>query len=191
MGVTNLFPLPVYESDDLFIVGKKELDNLAVTYKDNVCVSANYRVLELDVFSKLKSHIEEHIKRFVYDYLNVNEDIEFYITESWVNYMLKDGHHHPHHHPNSILSGVFFISGDSSPLVLYSEENYPFKYLRLSGGDESTWIFPNIPGKLILFPSHVNHYVEKNKSDDVRISLSFNTFVKGNINTSPLQSLTL
>ena len=35
--------------------------------------------------------------------------------------------------------------------------------------------------KLILFPSHVTHFVESNMHDTPRISLSMNTFIKGSI----------
>ena len=31
-------------------------------------------------------------------------------------------------------------------------------------------------GKLVLFPSKLNHFVTKNKSDEQRISLAFNCF---------------
>ena len=36
-------------------------------------------------------------------------------------------------------------------------------------------------GKLLIFPSKLNHSVEPNTKDDLRISLSFNTWLKGEI----------
>ena len=41
-------------------------------------------------------------------------------------------------------------------------------------------------GDLILFPSELEHYVELVKSSSDRISLSFNTFVRGNIGSDEL-----
>ena len=41
--------------------------------------------------------------------------------------------------------------------------------------------FNNENGKLVLFPSTLLHAVAKNKSDVERISLSFNTFIKGQL----------
>ena len=43
------------------------------------------------------------------------------------------------------------------------------------------WQIPNENFKLILFPSYLEHFVESNKSDTPRISLSMNTFIKGSI----------
>jgi cupin superfamily acireductone dioxygenase involved in methionine salvage len=34
-------------------------------------------------------------------------------------------------------------------------------------------------GELLLFPSHLQHRVNTTKNDNVRISLAFNSFVKG------------
>jgi len=36
-------------------------------------------------------------------------------------------------------------------------------------------------GELILFPSNIQHSVPVNQSDEERISLSFNTWIKGNM----------
>ena len=38
-------------------------------------------------------------------------------------------------------------------------------------------------GDLVLFPSHLSHLVPSNLSDEERISLSFNTWVKGSLGT--------
>ncbi len=39
--------------------------------------------------------------------------------------------------------------------------------------------FETVQGSLILFPSLLEHDVDKNRSDRVRISISFNTYVRG------------
>ena len=36
-------------------------------------------------------------------------------------------------------------------------------------------------GKLLIFPSKLNHSVEPNTKDDLRISLSFNTWLRGEV----------
>ena len=36
-------------------------------------------------------------------------------------------------------------------------------------------------GKLIIFPSRLMHDVSRNTQDDLRISLSFNTWIKGEV----------
>jgi hypothetical protein len=47
------------------------------------------------------------------------------------------------------------------------------------GNNSESWWFEATAGKLILFPSSLTHMVPEVKGDDVRISLSFNTFPVG------------
>ena len=44
---------------------------------------------------------------------------------------------------------------------------------------------------MILFPSNVEHMVQEYLGDTPRITLSFNSFVRGNVNTDPLTRLSL
>ena len=46
-------------------------------------------------------------------------------------------------------------------------------------------------GDLILFPSTLMHSVKTNTSNKERISLAFNSFIKGTVSTSPLNQLDL
>ena len=41
------------------------------------------------------------------------------------------------------------------------------------------WSFPMKTGNIILFPSSLNHGVKQKEGKNTRVSLSFNTFVKG------------
>ena len=48
--------------------------------------------------------------------------------------------------------------------------------------NSETWFFPVNNNELLLFPSCITHQVEPNeKATTDRISLSFNTFVKGTL----------
>ena len=49
-------------------------------------------------------------------------------------------------------------------------------------------MLPMKRGELILFPSNLSHSVPINQSDEERISLSFNTWPKGNM--GDIKSLT-
>ena len=46
-------------------------------------------------------------------------------------------------------------------------------------------------GDLILFPSTLMHSVKTNVTEDERVSLAFNSFIKGTISTMLLNQLTL
>ena len=44
-----------------------------------------------------------------------------------------------------------------------------------------TYYFHPKEGRLLIFPSSLEHSVEKKKGSNLRISLAFNVFIKGNI----------
>jgi hypothetical protein len=73
------------------------------------------------------------------------------------------------------ISGVFYVKvpeGDSGRLVLVD----PRTRVNMSEKRLRSLNFPIDPkeGTFVLFPSWLEHYVEPNKSDDIRISISFN-----------------
>ena len=149
--------------------------------------SKNSYVLKSKELRGLKNFIEKHIDFYAHDLLKVSRKHKFYITQSWFNINRKGEDHHLHYHANSLISGVFYIAGDECPIHFSNsrkcvfgdgydveiEENNEFNVL--------DWWVPNTNFKLILFPSHVLHYVPPNDSDTPRISLSMNTFIKGTI----------
>ena len=57
--------------------------------------------------------------------------------------------------------------------------------------NSKSWSMPPINGEMLLFPSSVEHYVTPYTGITPRITLSFNTFVKGNINKQSLTRLSL
>jgi len=90
----------------------------------------------------------------------------------------------PHLHTGCFLSGVFYIksSEDSSKLTMLStvptlEHMTPIDAVQeFNIWNSSRWITNPTPGKLILFPSWVIHYVD-GYSKDERISFAFNTIL--------------
>lgn len=111
----------------------------------------------------------------------------------WYNVNYKHSSNREHTHPNSFLSGVYYIqaptnSGNITFLRANSEhDKMEFIHrqitehnLQVDNNRINTehWYVPT-PGLLILFPGHLTHYVKQNLTDEVddrRISLSFNFF---------------
>ena len=62
----------------------------------------------------------QNIKKFLNqcckDYLDKiicpKNDIDLYITQSWLNYTKENQYHHKHEHPNSVISGVLYFDSD-------------------------------------------------------------------------------
>ena len=121
-------------------------------------------------------------KECIDDYCNtiVNSDQRLVITQLWGNKNPKGSRHHEHVHPNSIISGVFYLRQDPKlPPIQFSKSNQhgikldPKKYNTFNA---ETFLLPCVAGELILFPSNLRHSVPQNQGEEERISLSFNTF---------------
>jgi len=80
---------------------------------------------------------------------------------------------------------MFFDDNDdeSLPPIRFHRtlEMFPleFEFDDLNESNASCRSFKTVQGSLILFPSLLEHDVEKNRSGRTRTSISFNTYVRG------------
>ena len=75
--------------------------------------SLNTNLLDDPVFKNLKKILTNHLNLYfkkVFDPLE--KDLKVYITQSWANYTSQNQYHHMHSHPNSFISGVFYIKAN-------------------------------------------------------------------------------
>ena len=142
-------------------------------------------VLDHPTLSTLKKEIELCINYYKDTVLNCKDKIEIYITQSWINVTEQNQYHHLHTHANSFLSGVLYIQSDEeNNKITFVQDRYeaikliPAEY---NQWNSTTWWLPTGVADLILFPSSLTHEVSTNKSVNPRISLSFNTFIKGTL----------
>lgn len=161
-------------------------------------VSNNSYVLDMKIAIDLRAFILENVKHYFHEILLVADNVEIYLTQSWVNFNKKKTSHHRHYHPNSIVSGVFYIDGEFSPLqierpnkpdVFGSSFSFPYKGNNFL--NTHLWEVANINSRSVIFPSSCYHSVEENDSDTERISLAFNTFVRGKFSDDILSEINL
>ena len=154
--------------------------------------SVDHIILDNPELKKIRTFVETKLNKFVTEILRSTNT--FVITQSWVNISGLGQSHHRHTHPNSIVSGVFYINSkkelppiefrkNTEPVIQLSTKDYgPF--------NNESLMFPAQSGELLIFPSTMIHSVPVNKYDEKRISLSFNTWVKGDLgDASRLTSL--
>ena len=188
--INNLFPTPVLAAELGRPFTKKEINFVKNTF--NKCRKNEGNLLSLDNFilnnkelKNIKKFIESQCKYYLENIICPNNDIELYITISWLNYTLKNGFHHAHTHQNSVISGVFYFDVDEktdSILFLKNEYNQiDTSPKNFNSWNSKTWWLPIKNGQLLMFPSNLNHAVQTKKTDGTRISLSFNTFLKGEL----------
>ena len=128
--------------------------------------------------------------------MSPQDNVKLEITQAWVNYTKNGQYHHKHAHPNSIISGVFYIQAakDIDKLHFYNELYQQTKIMPkvFHVYNADSWWLPTETGQLLLFPSRLVHMVEPTTGEDDRISLSFNSFYKGKLgDDNMLTSLTL
>jgi len=190
-AIYPLFPYPLvvcarnYEftsSENKYISELEMIDN------NGNLMSKNDKVLDSKELSELKRFIDEQILNFKKNLLRIKDENEIFITQSWVNTSNPDQYHPKHKHPNSVISGVMFLdeNNDASlPPIRFHRtlEMFPlnFQFDELNEFNASAREFDPVQGMLMLFPSLLEHDVEKNSSDRVRTSISFNTFVRGRV----------
>lgn len=181
-SVHPLFGSPLMISGEEYQLDEDELEYIRVQSK---CLigsnerSADTYILENESLSNLKHFLEHQTKVYVHDLLCITNDI--CITQSWINYNKHGENHHLHNHSNSIVSGVFYVKGDTPIRFHTFNTHWPLAldYSKSNFYNSEELIFNAKPGKVFLFPSTLFHSVDTNQSGDERISIAFNTFVKG------------
>ena len=178
----QIFPTPVliikYDGD--LSKELKYVDNLP--YKEQKA-NSNFKtqdtyLLEIEELKNIKNFFYESLNRFT---KNISQsDQRLVITQCWANKNPPGSKHHEHFHPNSIISGVFYLKQDKTlPPIQFAKSIQsamkldPKKYNNLNS---ETFLLPCTDGELILFPSNLKHSVPTNMGKEARISLSFNTF---------------
>jgi len=204
MIIRSLFPEPVYFSELERKLTRQELKTIN-EYKKKTCkntgntTTTNNYVLEHKALKNLKEDLDKKIIDYFDKVVCTNNSIIPYITQSWMNYTTKGENHHKHSHPNSYVSGIFYINAKKGvDRIKFYNSHYQnilpitLDVTKFNIFNASSWWYPVKTGDIILFPSSLEHGVDKKKETNIRISLSFNVFIKGKIgNNSKLTELVL
>jgi len=193
MQIYQLFPEPVYFTTLERELTKGELKEIntqkTLTYTNvsNITSKDTY-ILNNKALKKLKKDLYTKVIDYFDKIICTNDSITPYITQSWLNYTKTNEFHHMHQHPNSFVSGVFYVTADDKvdKIVFSKPDVGPDKHIKLgiakhNAFNSSTWFYMVKTRDIILFPSHLSHGVDKKKGTNTRISLSFNVFFKGTI----------
>lgn len=99
------------------------------------------------------------------------------LKNAWANINRKNNFNHPHFHPKSIFSAIYYVSADNnSGNLVIKRPDIQEHYIDELDSEYTQKSFSIVPhtGLLILFPSYLSHYVEENLSDTTRISIAMN-----------------
>jgi len=109
-----------------------------------------------------------------------------YITLSWLNFTDRGQYHHEHVHPNSILSAVLYLRTANGDRIVFTKPATdmgifliePRAIDNLTAGSWHQEVKDNM---VVVFPSKLPHHVPPVEYEGGRISLSLNTFVRGEV----------
>ena len=194
--VHNIFPIPIYTTKINRGFTKQELQFVkeqkkhCLNNESNINTKDNY-ILNRKEFKNIKKFLDKHCKDYLDTIICPKNNIELYITQSWLNYTEKDQYHHKHAHPNSVVSGVLYFDSDvKNDKILFSHSkgyqqiSPEIDNTKFNLWNSRTWFFAVETGNLFMFPSSTTHQVETKQGNNTRISLAFNTFYKGTLGSN-------
>jgi uncharacterized protein (TIGR02466 family) len=144
--------------------------------------SVNTNILAIKELHDIREFIIAALNGYLQNIYNPINDIEPYITQSWVNLTREAEYHPSHSHQNSFISGVFYLKVDDTDSIRFMRSNTSAIYLHpkeFNDFNSGSWRVPVEELSLLIFPSDLVHEVPVKLSRHDRVSLSFNSFVKG------------
>ena len=194
--IHSIFPTPIYLTKIDRGFTKQELQFVKEQKKHcknntgNINTKDNY-ILNRKEFKNIKKFLDKCCKDYLDKIICPKNNLELYITQSWLNYTEANQYHHQHAHPNSVVSGVLYFDSDIEKDKILFSHPIPYKQINPETNKEkfnlwnsNTWFFPVETGNLFMFPSSTTHQVETKQGNNTRISLAFNTFYKGTIGSN-------
>ena len=112
--IIELFPTPLYRNN---IPVDDKTKNIILNFpyeRYTTGMFTHTHVLEEPGMEGLRSQIYKELDYYIYEYLKVVPEIEYYITTSWVMKHVKGDYTVHHCHTNSIFSGVVYIEVDEN-----------------------------------------------------------------------------
>ena len=176
-----LFPTSIIKrSYDKPFLNELEYLKTKIDYRDGSdhAFSQSINILELPELKNIKSFIQGTLDYYMKDILDAVERVK--PTISWVNRQPKGTQHSKHCHPNSILSGVFYLkTTNSTPITFFNpipQSQIQIETNKFNPFNALSYQANIADGDVIIFPSTLMHSVSHNHDDEDRYSLAFNTF---------------
>ena len=192
-NVLNLFPIPVLvytldrnlTVDEIGVIERTREDIISNTGNR---ISKNTYVLDGVGMGELRDELTSILNNAFQSIERPGSLCSLYITQSWVNYTKDTEFHHLHIHANSLYSAVVYLKTAPGDCI----EFFRMKKTDIVGQLElqrkeyneyncPSWKLPVQSGTVVIFPSSLSHGVPPVNHQEERISLSFNSFIRGDL----------
>ena len=202
LTIQALFPVPIgfHIYDRLTPEEIAYIRGMGEGVRDNEgnFTSENTYLLNSPIMSSFSNYITEITNQYFNEIAQPeDEDLKLVISQSWVNFTKPGGHHHQHTHPNSYISGVFYLDvEDEVDEIIFHEasrsRSFSVPTQNWNLFNSQIWRYKVKKNLLILFPSYLSHSVPTTTTSSIRTSISYNTFFKGNLgNVNSLTYITV
>ena len=186
------FPTPIYIKD----VGspafnqKLEQDIIAWSNRDKGIKRTNvngwHSTSDMADYPEYKELVDILFQAQRDIYKEEHLDSEPFLGNMWANINPPGGYNRTHIHPNSLWSGVYYVKTPKNCGHLKLEDPRSVALMTrprqvLGEQPQRLWRevhYEPVAGRLIMFPAWLNHCVDPNQSNEIRISVSFNFMQK-------------
>jgi uncharacterized protein (TIGR02466 family) len=162
---------------------KKQNVNPAVDWRCDTFNTAKFLNLNSDEnFLSVLNDIKTEVIRFSKEFGVLTNNIV--CTESWLNLAEPGNYQEYHMHAASHFSIVYYVRApkDCGNIVFKSHEAmsdmFPIPAEILTPANFKTYSYTPKDNNLLIFRSNLNHMVEKNMSQEDRVSISANFYLK-------------
>jgi len=188
-STTNIFPVPIH----IFDVNRfNEIKNQLIDYtydlkkKDpegaTISNCGGWQSSGFNIDDK-DDILQSFLMNCLDGFPNIKNSVNFKIY-AWININKPGDYNIKHSHPTNDLSGVLWIKcsencgniefENPSGFQTYREIDSYIDDFKDRNNIYPAYFFPPIEGRVLVFPSYLSHQVQENKSDEDRISVSFN-----------------
>ena len=155
--------------------------------KNKVKVSQRENILNDTCMRDVKSFIIDKAEEYKKNILQIKNEI--ILTQSWATFNTQNTSHHPHMHPNTFISLVYYVKckGEGGNIVFELEktrlqEGFNFNYTidKYNEYNSLTWTFKTKEGMIAIFPGWLRHSTTPFEGKE-RIIIGANFFITGTI----------
>ena len=126
-------------------------------------------------FAPYLNRISEHLISTIDEYTRDDRSClhldDLKLSNMWFNFNYENCYNVQHTHPGCVLSGVLWIQIPEEQPIIFSCFD---EFTRATYEKYTNESLVAKEGQLLLFPAHLPHRVDINRSKNTRISISFN-----------------
>lgn len=192
--ISYLFPTPIFnvvvpmteDERNSYVQKSLELRNTLSTNKDWRCDTFTtlnkYDMIGDPLFSNIIDKIKSQVLLFSKEFGASSNTVD--VLDSWINVSESGEYQEYHIHTGSHFSLAYYVAAPkkSGNIVFRSYEAdtdmFPLPISQLTPLSYKTFSFEPQEGMLLIFRSNLRHMVEKNLSNESRISISMNLNIK-------------